>query len=344
MKFRRLSLLLIGWNLIGYPLLVAFLARRARPFEPGNDLPIRNVSVLVAAYNEEREIGHRVDNIRANDPSAEIIVISDGSDDLTASIAEAAGARVIEQSRSGKIAALHRGIGAASGDVIVITDANTVFLPDAIRNLIRPLSDPRVGIAAGDLILEQGPAPSAEGEGAYWKYETWIKKNASRAGLLLMGAGGIYALRREDWPRHLPDDLADDSYVPLSLARMGRRNIFVEDAKAVERSAASMNEEWRRRVRMVAQDVRVARSLAFGLPSGRIFFALVSHKVLRWLLFPLAAVAFKPRAWMLLGIFGAGKPSFLYLAGATASASWGMLLGLFGKSSAAWEKAESTRR
>ena len=337
---------------------------------------------LVAAHNEETEIGERVANLLENGSARllEVIVISDGSTDRTAECARDAGARVIELPRGGKIRALHEGVSAAAGDVLVITDANTRFETGAVDLLVEPLRDPDVGIAAGDLRYSNpAEAGSAEGENLYWKYETMIKTYASDSGLLLMGAGGIYAVRKEDWPAALETDLADDSYVPLSLHRAGRRNIFVRDAVAYERAGTAMREEWRRRVRMVAQDIRVARSLTFGLPNPLTCFALVSQKAIRWFLFPLgllALVSARPAsrvfeksaamrpvaiacrsalplstAVLLTGSIAAwtGRripviSAVCYLAGATAAAFIGALSGLFGRSQASWEKAASTRR
>ncbi len=373
---------LAAWNLAGYPAFCALRARFARPFRPVRARPVRSVTVVTAAHDEASCIAGRVRNVLENGAwrAVEMIVVSDGSADGTARLAEEAGARVLEQERGGKIAALHRAIRAARGDVVVITDANTRFEPGAIDRLVEPLSDPDVGIAAGDLRYEnEGGSASSSGEGLYWRYETWIKRRASEAGLLLMGAGGIYAFRREDWPFDLPGDLADDSYVPLALHRAGRVNLFVPEAVAFERAGTRMEEEWRRRVRMVAQDARVARALSFGWPRPATVFALVSHKVLRWLLFPLllailatargAARALHRRngAAALLALplraapFAAGAllaagavadragrripvaSVFFYLVGATAAASWGLVLGIGGRSRATWEKAATTR-
>lgn len=329
------------------------------------------MTVIVAAHNEEKNIRERVRNILTQETryALEVIVASDGSSDRTAEEAEAAGARVLRLPRRGKVAALHDAVRAAAGEAILITDANTRFDERAIDPLVDVLADAAVGIAAGDLRYDnEGESSSAAGESLYWRYETMIKSAASDAGLLLMGAGGIYAVRKEDWPFDLPADFADDSYVPLSLHRSGRRNLFVSEAKASERAGVTMREEWRRRVRMVAQDVRVARALRFGLPNRDTCFALVSQKVLRWVLFPLGVLTVAlpgnpvrvilarraARLSLLPAAAGCAKllatpsarraaMSALYLVGATAAASWGFALGLAGRSRATWDAAPSTR-
>lgn len=376
------SVALIAWNLAGYPIYLRWAARaRSGSMRHGLD-PAARVSVVVAAHNEEEVIAERVKNLRANGSTVlvDIIVASDGSTDRTAERAREAGARVIELERGGKVRALHEAVRAASGGVIVVTDANTRFEAGAIDRLTAPLANPAVGIAAGDLrYTNPNDSASAEGESAYWDYETAIKRDASAAGFLLMGAGGIYAVRKDDWPFDLGADLADDSYVPLSLHRAGRVNVFVSEAVAYERAGATMAEEWRRRLRMVAQDIRVARSLSFGLPNGKTCFALISQKTIRWFLLPLGVaallsaraaarrfdrapllrpLAFACRAALPAAAFvlAAGAASaaagrkipivstVFYLAGATAAAFAGAMLGLFGRSQAAWDKAPSTRR
>lgn len=348
---------LAAWNLAGYPL---FLMARGRSpgihWRPGA-WPKR-ISVLVAAHDEADVIGARVRNLRAQEDAGdvEILVVADGCDDDTASRARDAGATVIEQARAGKVAALHAAVARSTGDVLVLTDANTRFEPDTLRRLIAPLADDRVGIAAGDLQFERtDEACASAGENTYWRYETVIKQSASRCGLLLMGAGGVYAVRRADWPMAMNADLADDSYVPLSLHRAGRINVFVPEARAWERAGATMREEWRRRVRMVAQDMRVAVALNFGWPNRRTVFALVSQKVIRWFLFPLGVIvvrAFVPRrVWLpaisLLAIGGVRRipviSTVAYLIGATAAAFLGAVLGLSGRSPATWARAASTR-
>lgn len=369
MRLIGLTGALIGWNLAGYPLFVTLLAK-LRKRTPESSEYSGPVSVIVAAHNEADCIRSRIRNLRAQNYEGplEIIVVSDGSTDGTATEARAEGAIVLEQRRSGKVAALRAGVERAQGEVLVITDANTRFDDDAIRRLVAPFSDPRIGIAAGDLRYENvSESDSSWAENLYWNYETKIKESASQAGLLLMGAGGIYAVRRMDWPEDLTDDLADDSYVPLSLHRSGRHNVFVRTATGYERAGTRMEEEWRRRVRMVAQDVRVARKLEFGFPNNETAFALISQKVLRWTLFPLGLVFLadlhssltrRTRISTICGaVLGGGvlarqRPSLarkavmsgIYLGGAAGAAFVGFVLGLSGRSRAIWEKAPTTRR
>ncbi|RMH59683.1 MAG: glycosyltransferase [Candidatus Hydrogenedentota bacterium] len=359
------------WNLLGYPLLLVLLARRRGPFRFRRDRRIGSVTVLIAAHNEEVVIGGRVRNLEAQqtERKMEIIVISDGSTDATAERARAAGAIVVEQDRAGKVAALEKGVELSRGEAIVITDANTVFEPDVVEALVDRLEDERVGIAAGDLRYSNAEeSASSAGESLYWRYETFLKRAASDAGLLLMGAGGVYGVRKEDYPRGIPHDLADDSFVPLSLHRRRRWNVFVPEAVARERAGSRMGEEWRRRVRMVAQDVRVARALDWGAPRPATVFALFSQKVLRWLLLPIGsvfAVSIAPdlrrvaRSRMSAAAGSAVSILFLtpsrrrrtarllgigaYALGALTAAFLGFCRGMVGISPAVWEKAETTR-
>ena len=349
-----------GWNLVGYPALLSLLARRAGPSRGGGGTsaaPPFSVSVLLAAYNEADRIEERVRDLLSQDRVTEVLAASDGSTDGTDGIlrdlaASLSRVRFFPRPRSGKVAALRALAREAKGDVFVVTDANTHFAPGAVAALVACLGESGVGAACGDLRLAPRTA-AGEGEAAYWSYETAIKRNASRAGLLLMGAGAIYAVRRADWEvientLPIPDDFADDSYVPLYLAIRGRRNRFVPEAVAHEDATGDFVSEFRRRVRMVEQDARLASRLPLG-ENPRVALAFVSQKVLRWLLFPLGLATCG--GLLLAGLphpilAGAAvlilEPMFLgtrrgfYLVFATAAASLGFVHGIRGRSRAVW--------
>lgn len=363
---------LAAWTLAGYPAVAAavgaVLRRRPRA-DPAHRPPL---SVLVAAHDEADVIEARVADVLAQDyprDRLEVIVVDDGSADGTAARAAAAGARTLRQPRAGKVAALARAVDEARGEIVVLTDANTRFAPGALRALASTLADPAVGAACGDLRYEDAAGSlSGAGESSYWSMETRLKAWESAAGWMLMGAGGIYAVRRRDWP-DVPRDTADDSYVPLTLRARGLRVAFVRDAVAFEPVGRSLDEEWRRRVRMVSQDARVVSAVLRREGLWRrpgVVLALLSHKVLRWLLLPLlvaalgagaaagSAAAVAPAALFLaaaaggfLHAAGVRPPAPLgvafYAVAATAAAAVGLLRGLSGRSPSVWSVAPSTR-
>ena len=170
------------------------------------------MSVVIAAYNEERVIGDRIENALALDyPSdaLEILVASDGSTDATAAIVAryaGRGVRLLSLPRQGKIRALDAAVLEATGEILVFSDANTMCAPDALRALVRNFADPGIGGVAGHTgyRLEVNSESSARGESLYWDYDTWLKHLESLTGSVVSAHGGLYAVRRALY-RPVPD-------------------------------------------------------------------------------------------------------------------------------------------
>jgi len=294
---------LIVFVYLGYPLLIALigLLRDYRPPTRSADPP--TLALLIPAHNEAAVIADKLANCRELDYPAErieVIVISDGSTDGTDEIVRRCAAqsgdrriRLIRQEpREGKVNALKRGIAETTAGIICFSDANSRYEPQALRRLAAAFADPEVGCACGRLRLAgTRDSGTAHGEGLYWRYEDFIKSAESRSGSMLMGAGTIYAARRELIP-DVPAHRADDSLVPLGIALTGRRVVWVPDAVAVERTAASADEEFRRKVRMISHDFGGYFYLGGCWRRPLIGFKLLFHKLLRWLVpvFYLAAL------------------------------------------------------
>ena len=179
------SLGALAWTHVGYPLAAAAVARvRPRPvrkdesFEP-------DVTVIVAAYNEETVIERRLENLLALDYPAErleIVVASDASSDRTHELVEAVAAReprvrLLVCPRGGKVAAQNRAVRETDGDVVAFSDANATWAPDALRRLVANLADPDVAYVCGRLRLEA--ADGSNQEGLYWRYELWLREQES---------------------------------------------------------------------------------------------------------------------------------------------------------------------
>jgi glycosyltransferase involved in cell wall biosynthesis len=294
----------LGWLAYvyaGYPLLLALLAalRRKpdlRPAAAGEELP---VTLVVSAYNEERVIREKLENALTLDYPAghfEVMVVSDACSDRTDEIVQSFGdprVRLLRMAqRGGKTAGLNAAVQAARGTIIVFSDANAMYERGAIRALVGPFRDPRVGAVTGEQRYHAAEGGSAgEGEGLYWKYELAIKKRESTVSSVIGGDGAIYAIRRElYWPM-LPEDVSD--FVnPLQIVAAGHRNVYQPAAAAYEHSGDSDLKEFRRKVRIVNQSWSAAWKLG-GLLNpfrhGAVAWQLWSHKVLRWLaLVPLA--------------------------------------------------------
>src|SRR5260370_12456653 len=200
------SAALIIYVYAAYPVLLYFLARRKDRAPSTEEPKLPRVSLLISAYNEKAVIEEKLHNAISLDyPRAclEIIVISDcsvdGTDEIVGHFANQGVQLVRQLKRLGKSAGLNLGVQQATGEFIVFSDANSIYCSDALRNLIRHFSDPKVGYVVGNCAYREsiGQAASANSEGLYWRLETWLKDKESDFGSVVGGDGAIYAIRRE---------------------------------------------------------------------------------------------------------------------------------------------------
>ncbi|MFB3817705.1 MAG: glycosyltransferase family 2 protein [Candidatus Methylomirabilales bacterium] len=275
---------------LGYPLLLAWLARRrSRPVAARDWTP--RVSLLIPAYNEAAVIAGKLANSLALDYPAhrlEILVGSDGSSDGTAALArafEGRGVRVLAfPTRRGKAAVLNDLAAAAEGEILVCTDANVLCAADALRQLVRPLADPGVGCASGDVILVNDHAGWSHGETLYYRVERFIQDRESRLGSTIGADGGLYAVRRALFAPLDPRAVLDDFIVSMRVALQGFRVVYAPRARGFERTAVCLADEFRRRKR-VAGGIWQALVHGWGVPRpahGFLFLAFCSHKLARW--------------------------------------------------------------
>jgi glycosyltransferase involved in cell wall biosynthesis len=277
------------YTYVGFPLLV-LIRGRLRPQPHSWDPYFPSVSLIVAAHNEAGVIRHKLENLLTLDYEQEriqILVVSDGSDDGTNDlVAEYAGRGVelLALPRVGKAAALNRAVQVARGDILVFSDANSIYAPDAVREIVTPFSDPMVGGVAGDQrYLEAGAGGDASGEGTYWDFDRLLKRAESRAGNVISATGAIYAIRREHFDP-VPEGVTDDFYVSTGAVCRGRRLVFQERAIAYEPVAATGQLEFQRKVRVITRGLRavlVRRELLNPQRHGFYAVQLFSHKVLR---------------------------------------------------------------
>ena len=301
---------LIGYTYAGFPILVVLRAKlRPRPHRTADVTP--SVSVVIAAHDEERSIGDRVDNLLAVDYPAdclEIVIASDGSSDRTVGEARRRDdprVRVLDLPRTGKANALNAAVGASAGEILVFSDANTAYAPDAIRRLVRSFADPDVGGVAGNQVYlpsadKGGPADPTTaaavgaGERSYWDFDRLLKDAESLGGSVISATGAIYAIRR-DLFRAVPDGVTDDFMTSTRVIAAGRRLVFEPDAVALEPVAGSSRGEYRRKVRIMTRGLRgvaMARELLDPRRYGFYSLQLFTHKVLRRLMaVPLLVIA-----------------------------------------------------
>jgi cellulose synthase/poly-beta-1,6-N-acetylglucosamine synthase-like glycosyltransferase len=282
-----------GYVYVGYPVAVELLSRRAAPEGPYDRDALPTVSVVVAAYNERGSIAAKVANLLALDyppDLLDLVVVADGSDDGTEVEAAAAGAgRVLvlhTPERQGKARAMARGVAASTGSVVVFMDANNVVEPGALREIVLPLSDPRVGAVTGSKAVDGGAEALTGGERAYWRYESAIKKAESRLGCCTGVIGELFAIRRELVPDFPPDLVNDDFFMAMQVARAGRKVAYAPAATSWEPTAPSAADDAVRRRRMSAGRWQSLARWQDTVPLERpmVVWQVASHKYLRLVL------------------------------------------------------------
>ncbi len=320
---------LLAYTHVGYGLTLAALARVRRspgvpPVADPGDLP--PVSVIVAAYAEEDVIADRVANLRALDYPAErveVIVVCDGSPDETARRARMAGADVVlDLERRGKVRAQDAGVERARHPLVAFSDANVRWEPSALRELVAPFADPRVGYVCGDVrfVNEQG----TNQEGLYWRYEMALRRLESQVRSVTGGNGAIYATRRE---AYIVVDaiMGHDLSFPFNMVKRGWRAVYAPAARAGEKMVPSIEGEFRRKRRMMSHGWPIM--LRGGMLSPRGYdplyaFMIVSHRVLRYIS-PFLHLAALASSLALLGdggVYGAAVAVQVALIAAAAAA------------------------
>lgn len=283
---------------VGYPLLLMMWAvRKPRPLIRTYCTP--PVTIVIAAWNEERHIAARIENClqQVYPPDLlEIIVVSDGSTDGTSSLVKAfafRGVSLVElEMRMGKAVALNVGVAAAHGEIVVFADARQSFSTTAVRELVANFADESVGAVSGELMLDSNQAgPTAEGVGLYWNIEKWIRQKEAGIDSIVGTTGAIYAIRRDLFEPLPPGTILDDLLTPMRIVMRGFRVVFEGRALAFDRVAHDYSSEFKRKVRTLAGNYQ-AMSLCPGLIkpwANRLYLQFMSHKVFR-LIAPVALV------------------------------------------------------
>lgn len=284
---------LIGFVYAGYPLLMFIFSRlygksaRRAPIRP-------RVSLIIAARNEEKAIGEKLENALSLDyPKAkfEIIVASDASTDRTDEIVRSfAGRGVIlhrQEKRHGKTRAQHRAAGASSGDILIFSDATTIYEPDAVEKIIRNFADPNVGCVAGQLVyLDDKSSAVSSGCKSYWNYEKRLKEWESSFHSLIGVSGCLYAVRRSCYAK-FAKDMIDDFVIAIEIHMQGLRTIYEPLAISKEDANRRTKDEMRMRIRVIEQTITALynyREVLNLQKHGQFAFQLLCHKVLRYLI------------------------------------------------------------
>lgn len=290
-----LTLLFIALTIyvyVGYYIVLVLLNKVLPSHTKPEIETLPSVTLIIAAFNEADVIRKKLENCRElNYPKdkLQVMVVADGSSDDTPDVArefEDDGVLVLfSPERRGKSAALNRGLKQATGDILVLSDANAYYLPDAIKNLVVHYADEKVGCVSGRKTVRDSESQIAESEGLYWRFESSLKKLETKTGSTVGVVGEMNSLRRslfEPIPEHV---INDDAYLALRILSAGYRVVYEPEAVSWETSAATTADEVKRRQRINAG--RYQQMFDFGLwTSMPLFnmFKLISHKFFRLLL------------------------------------------------------------
>ncbi len=273
---------------LSLPILRIFFSNRRRTGDPGK----YKVSIIIAAYNEEKIIEEKIKNCFDIDfprDKLEILVGSDASTDATHAIVNKYKDEVrlvICTPRGGKAAVLNHLVPKATGDILVFCDANTMLLKNALQKLLMHFEDDSVGCVCGRLILhDAGTSALGIGESIYWNLESEIKKMEGQLGVVIGANGGIYAIRKELF-KQIPvtKTTMDDFFVTTQVLETGNAAIYEPQAIGSEETSAQTFGEFHRKVRISQANFnQIKNYLPLLNPRfGLVAYSFFSHKLLRW--------------------------------------------------------------
>ena len=359
------------WSLIALQALRP--AKRSRP----DSIPVAGLTcaICVCAYNEERGIARKVENLlalRAREAGLEILVYVDGASDRTAEILREYESQIdlhVATERRGKTYGMNLLASKARAPILIFTDANVLMDMECVRDFRRYFADPEIGCVCGNLVYtNDGASVTASSGSVYWRFEEAIKKLEMESGSMMGADGSVFAIRRS-LHNPPPEHIIDDMYVSLMILCNGYRVIQASDAFAYEESVVSAGEEFRRKIRIACQAFNVHRLMWPHLRrlDGITLYKYVSHKLIRWFtiyFLAISALAFDAAliaaghariaaalvicmaGALLLGLFSSMKP-FAQIAGiisAFAGTGLGVWRSLRGERYQTWTPAASIRK
>lgn len=269
------------------------------------------VTLVIAAYNEEQFIAEKIENTLALDypvDQLKVLVVTDGSTDATPGEVKKFPQVALfhEAERRGKIHAVDRIMKHITSPIVIFTDANTLLNKEAVKNIVRHYQDEQVGGVAGEKRVQSASSDNASGagEGLYWKYESLLKQADSDLYTVVGAAGELFSIRTSLYESPPPDTIIEDFVLSMKIVSKGYRFIYEPQAFALEGPSASVEDEWKRKVRISAgglQAIARLKGLLNPFRYGIVTFQYVSHRVFRWTIAPLALVFVFFANYLLIG-------------------------------------------
>jgi biofilm PGA synthesis N-glycosyltransferase PgaC len=291
---------IVFYNYAGYAILVLLINKLKRRGNkpPANATNLPSITFIVAAYNEQDCIKEKIINSLELDYPAEkiqFLFVTDGSTDNTNGIIRQYPVinLLYTPARNGKSVAVNRAVAEASNEVLIFSDANTILNREAVRHIAAHYNNPTTGGVAGEKkVLPAGDKHDevGDGEGLYWKYESFLKQLDSDFYSVVGAAGELFSVRRDLYEALPHNIILDDFVLSLKVAQKGYRILYEPGAYAMELPSFSLKDEQKRKVRIAAggfQSIVLLASLLAFWKQPRLSFLYISHRVLRWTLSPL---------------------------------------------------------
>ncbi len=284
------AIALVIYTYIGYPVQLWLTSRLLpKPVQRGSQTP--EVVMIVVGHNEAHRIEAKIRTCLNQDYPADklsVLVVSDGSTDRTHDIVNGFNDAQVQllacPTRRGKAACLNDGVAHTQAPIIVFTDARQRLHPQAVAKLVANFSDPSIGAVSGELEFEQDDGtPFAEGIGAYWLYEKFIRNREALTGSVVGVTGALYAIRRQCFNPIPAETILDDVAIPMLAAMQGWRVSFESGAMAYDAPSSDAAKEKIRKVRTLAGNFQLI-SLFEGLLNpwrNPLWGRFVAHKMLR---------------------------------------------------------------
>ncbi|TRX59559.1 glycosyltransferase family 2 protein [Fulvivirga sp. M361] len=312
-----ISLSIIIYTYLGYGIVLYLLVKIKRILKPAaenyydfNELP--ELTLIVACYNEADILDEKVKNtleLSYPEKKLNLYFVTDGSTDNSGEVlGKYERIRVFHtDKRGGKVAAVNRVMEFVTTPLVAFCDANTFLNAEAMVHLARHYKNSAVGAVAGEKKIYQGDKEHAagSGEGAYWKYESFLKRMDSELGTVVGAAGELFSVRTDLYEMVPKNIIIEDFYLSMRIVTKGYKVVYEPDAYAMETGSASTKEEEKRKIRIAAGGIQSIIKLV-GLLNffkyGIVTFQYVSHRVLRWTLTPLLLPVVIVLNYLLLGL------------------------------------------
>ncbi|ASZ13148.1 glycosyltransferase family 2 protein [Chitinophaga pendula] len=294
-----IGLAILFYSYIGYGIVLYIVLRIKRLLfgrpRTSEHAFLPDVTLLIAAYNEEDFIAEKIHNSLAleyPEHKLQIVIVTDGSTDNTNNIIRQYPRVQLlhDPQRNGKAAAVNRAMQYINTPFVVCCDANTVLNREAVYHLVQHFANDNVGAVAGEKKVIAADT-EGQGEGMYWKYESLLKKWDAELYSVMGAAGELFAIRTSLYEPISPDTILDDFMISFHINMKGKKVMYEPKAYAMESSSASLTEEHKRKVRISAggfQSILRLLPLLNFFRYPRITWQYVSHRVLRWTLAPLS--------------------------------------------------------